>query len=87
MISQELLERLAALAATTNPLALMVDSMEELGELSRCVKGKPNDEPAKNEAVDLAICAIAMFFASGGSMLELGDIMAEKTAKWESNIA
>ena len=65
---------------------------EEVGELSRELKieersfgntHKAPDEGSKIEAVDVAICALALYFARGGKLEELEGIMESKLDKWE----
>jgi len=72
---------------------LFASAAEELGELSRellieeKVFGntyKPGDEGSRTEAVDLAICALAIFYGRNGSDEELTTILHHKLDKWES---
>lgn len=73
---------------------LLTGGMEEWGELCRAVHAesntfgnlnKTNDEPAKNEAADVVISALAAYFATGGTLEELPDIMLCKLSKWQKN--
>lgn len=63
---------------------------EELGELAEALKithgrkKKKLVEEPKAEAVDLLICALAIFYAEGGTDAELGVIFNKKLDKWES---
>ncbi len=62
---------------------------EEFGELALAIrveagmKDRELTEPAKNEAVDLMICAINLYFATGGKIEDLTSIMESKLDKWE----
>lgn len=73
---------------------LMLSTSEELGELATAIKverevfgnkHKTLNEPAKNEAVDLIICGLSVYFALNGNMNELEDIMMKKLQKWQKN--
>ena len=70
---------------------LLASTAEEFGELSRELKienktfgndHKVGDEGSKIEAVDLLICAAAIYFGVGGSIQELPDILDKKLLKW-----
>lgn len=72
---------------------ILAHTCEELGEASRamCVedssrlkKHKQLDEPAKSECVDLAICAVSLFFANGGTVKEFEMIADAKLKKWQN---
>ncbi len=73
---------------------LFGSAAEELGELSAEMMIEDNvfghgdkkvDEGSKAEAVDLTICALALFFARGGTVKELIDIGHSKLDKWEKS--
>ena len=73
---------------------LFGSAAEELGELSAEMMIEDNvfghahkqvDEGSKAEAVDLTICALALFFARGGTVKELVDIGHRKLDKWEKS--
>ncbi len=73
---------------------LMTSTSEELGELSREIlveeksfgnNYKSVDEGSKAESVDLTICALAVFFARGGTIDEFVEIANKKLSKWEKN--
>lgn len=65
---------------------------EELGEfvaahrIETGYKDKPLPEPAKNEAIDLIICGLALFYGSEGTVKEIPTIMKRKLSKWEKNL-
>jgi len=71
---------------------LISNTAEELGEFCQAhrvesgKKDKVLDEPAKNEAIDLTICALSLYFASGGTIDEFMEIASEKCNKWNDNI-
>lgn len=70
---------------------MLVSTMQELGELATAmqveqgIKSKFLDEPAKSEAADLVICALAMFYGLGGENDQLLEIGHRKLDKWEKN--
>ena len=73
---------------------LLASTAEELGELARELSieeasygntYKKGDEGTKAEAIDLAICAIAMFYARGGTLEEFAETATKKLAKWANN--
>lgn len=72
---------------------LLSSMMEEVGELSRELKieekvqgntYKQPDEGSIIESEDVIITALAMYFARGGNISELEEIMSKKVNKWES---
>lgn len=71
---------------------LFACAVEELGEYAaaRIVekgrKKKKLKESSKVEAIDLTICALSLFFASGGTIDELTAIGTEKIKKWHDRI-
>lgn len=87
----KLLNRVRKLAKHDNIYDLIASSAEELGEVSRAVliedgkksKLKKLKESSYSEAVDLTICALAMFYKRGGTDEELLEIMDAKLDKWE----
>ena len=73
---------------------LYLSAGEEFGELGRAIKveqvvygnqHKTLDEPAKSEAVDLLIMAVAIYFATGGSSKKLSKNLQKKLKKWKKN--
>lgn len=78
---------------TESKYTILAHTCEELGEASRamCIedssrlkKHKQLDEPAKSECVDLAICAISLFYANGGTTKEFEMIASTKLNKWDN---
>lgn len=71
---------------------LLTNATEELGEFAAAhtveagFKKKELKESAKIEAVDLTICALALFFAKGGTIAELTVIGQNKLDKWEARV-
>jgi len=71
---------------------LLNNTIEELGEFAAAntvengYKNKPLTESAKIEAVDVTICALALFFAKGGTVDELTSIGQRKLDKWEKRL-
>jgi NTP pyrophosphatase (non-canonical NTP hydrolase) len=74
---------------------IITHTMEELGECAgaMCVedagvgksyKGEVKESSAE-EAVDVAICALSLFYARGGNKEMFIDIMKKKLNKWETN--
>jgi NTP pyrophosphatase (non-canonical NTP hydrolase) len=60
--------------------------VEEVGEVAHCLRGK-NDEPLENEAVDTAICALAIaLLPTGGEIEPLLQIFDVKLKKWEKRL-
>ncbi len=68
---------------------------EELGEfcneltIEEVVPGhlhKKVDEGTKNEGVDLVICALALYFARGGTIEHLAEYGLKKLGKWKDCI-
>ncbi len=97
MLSPSLL-RIKTLAkndlANKSIFALFASAAEELGELATELQIEENsfgntykkiDEGSKAESVDLTICALAIFFARGGTDGELVEIMNRKLDKWQKN--
>lgn len=73
---------------------LMTSAVEEIGEFARELKiesgtfgnqHKAPDEGTQAEAVDLCICALALYFARGGTLQGLEPLMQKKLDKWEKN--
>lgn len=50
------------------------------------VKKKELKENSLVESVDLVICSLSLFFASGGTLDELQKIGQEKLNKWEERV-
>ena len=70
----------------------LLSLMEEVGELATAVavesgvkKNKKLDEPSHSESVDVLICALALYFASNGSIEDLGVLIERKLDKWIKN--
>lgn len=72
---------------------LLSSMMEEVGELSRELKieekvhgntYKQPDEGSVIESIDVIITALAMYFARGGTISALDEIIGRKVNKWES---
>lgn len=72
---------------------LLASMGEEVGEFSRELKieertygneyKKPGDENSRDEAVDMIICALSLYFARNGNTGDLGAMINKKLAKWE----
>ena len=59
-------------------------AVEEVGEMAQAIRGK-NDEPLMNEAVDTAICALAIaLLESHGDIDTVLDVFDAKVSKWEA---
>ena len=78
-------------------LARQVKLTEEVGELAQAVLGMlshPNAskrasssfEDVLEEAVDVTICALDIFFTAGGTPEDLVDLLSSKTYKWKEKI-
>ncbi len=71
---------------------LLRNTMEELGEYSAAVtvsegiKQKTLKETPKQEAIDVIICALSLFYAEGGTDEELAEYGMKKLDKWENRI-
>ena len=71
---------------------LIRSTMEELGEFCKAVavedgaKQRSLDESSIIEAVDCIACSFALYFARGGSIDELPEILLEKLSKYRSKI-
>lgn len=58
-------------------------NVEEIGEMAKCLRGT-NDEPMENEAVDTAICALAIaLLESNGDIESLLSVFDTKLDKWQ----
>lgn len=76
---------------------LLRNTMEELGEFAACVSvedgHKPHKDPAdlkevsQEEAIDLIICALSLFFIRAGSLEQLLTYGQKKLAKWHANVS
>jgi len=83
---------LADLATGHGKDYLLRNTMEELGEYSAAVtieagiKKKPLKETARQEAVDVIICALSLFYAEGGTDAELAEYGLVKLQKWADRI-
>jgi hypothetical protein len=71
---------------------LLRNTMEELGEycaavtITQGIKKKPLKETARQEAVDVIICALSLFYAEGGTDEELADYGMVKLKKWSDRL-
>ncbi len=71
---------------------LLRNTMEELGEycaartITEGIKQKPLKETPRQEAVDLIICALSLFYAEGGTDIELAEYGIVKLQKWADRI-
>ena len=71
---------------------LIRNTAEEFGEycaavtISEGIKIKPLKESPKQEAVDLIICALSLFYAEGGTDEELASYGMTKLQKWADRI-
>lgn len=71
---------------------LLRNTTEELGEycaavtISEGIKDKPLKETPRQEAVDLIICALSLFYAEGGTDEELAEYGMVKLKKWEDRL-
>lgn len=71
---------------------LLASMNEEVGEFSRELKieertygneyKKAGNEDSRDEAVDMVICALSLYFARNGSIEDLGAIINKKLDKW-----
>lgn len=83
---------LADLATGHNKDYLLCNTMEELGEycaavtISKGIKKKSLKETPQQEAVDLIICALSLFYAEGGTDEELAEYGLKKLTKWADRI-
>ena len=74
---------------------IMAHLVEELGETASamCIEddgvGKdykePPEETSAQEAVDIVVCAISLFYARGGTKKEFLKVIEKKLGKWEKN--
>jgi NTP pyrophosphatase (non-canonical NTP hydrolase) len=71
---------------------LLASTTEELGEFSRELQieegvfgntYKELDEGTIGEAADVVICALTLYFARGGDLNRLADLINKKLDKWE----
>lgn len=71
---------------------LLRNTTEELGEycaaitISEGMKNKPLKETPRQEAVDLIICALSLFYAEGGTDEELATYGMVKLKKWSDRL-
>jgi hypothetical protein len=71
--------------------SLIRSAGEEFGEVCRAIsiesgqKSGSLAESSRSEAIDLLICAVAIYFAKAGRLPELVRIMDEKLSKWQTN--
>jgi len=57
----------------------------EDGDITKKHKDKPT-EPSRIEALDLAVCALSLFYARGGTEEEFNYTVQKKLNKWEHNL-
>lgn len=78
---------------TESKYTILAHTNEELGEVSRAIciedssrlkRHKKLDEPANSEAIDLMICAMSLFYATGGVDEDIEVISRAKLDKWEN---
>ena len=61
-------------------------TVEEVGEMACALRGR-NDEPLANEAVDTAICALAVaLLENGGEVEAITEVMEQKLDKWQRRV-
>lgn len=83
---------LADLATGHGKDYLLRNTMEELGEycsavtITDGVKQKPLKETPRQEAVDVIICALSLFYAEGGNDEELAEYGLVKLRKWAERL-
>lgn len=71
---------------------LFKNLVEEVGEFAKALtieqglKKKPLEESSMHEAVDVVICALAIFYARGGNDEELASYGLKKLAKWNDRL-
>jgi len=71
---------------------LFANAIEEMGEyaaaktVEKGIKNKPLKETSKQEAVDVIICALSLFYGAGGTNEELAEYGMKKLDKWEARI-
>lgn len=94
---QELSNKQTGLRGGNDLIARHVKLSEETGELAQellGVIGHPNasrsascdPDDLKEEAVDVAICALDIFFAAGGDLHQLEVLMYRKLNKWSGKL-
>ena len=61
-------------------------AVEEVGEMASAIRGT-NDEPLMNEAVDTAICALAIaLLESHGDIDSVFEVLEQKLDKWQRRL-
>jgi NTP pyrophosphatase (non-canonical NTP hydrolase) len=71
---------------------LFRNTVEEVGEFAAAVtieagiKDKPLKETSTQEAVDVVICALSLFYARGGTDEMLAEYGQKKLNKWEARL-
>lgn len=98
---KEILERIKTLTEDQlkNPsedsYKILAHTMEEIGEFSTAmcvedgsdVKGyKELDESSSQEALDVIICAVSLYYSRGGKTEDMEAYLNMKLDKWESKI-
>lgn len=84
---------LADLAKNHDVNLLFKNMVEEVGEFAKALtveqglKKKEINESSMHEAVDVVICALALFYARGGTNEELASYGLKKLAKWKERLA
>lgn len=78
---------------TDDPFRMMGYITEELGEFAAAITaeeggkgGKPCDESARDENIDIIIAAFGNYFAGGGTLEYLYPQMNKKLKKWEARV-
>ena len=76
---------------------ILAHMMEEVGEFceAMCIEdggvGKdykePPEESSTEEAVDIVVCALSLFYARGGTKEQFLSVIEKKLGKWEKNQA
>jgi len=78
-----------------NSYTILAHTVEELGEFSTAiciednsgVKGyKELGESASEEAIDVMICALSLYYSRGGKTEDIVPYLNKKLDKWESKI-
>ena len=83
---------LADLAKNHSVDVLLNHTVEELGEFAKArsveqgIKNASLTESTKEEAVDVVICALSLFYASGGDDEFLAEYGLKKLKKWEQRL-
>ncbi len=65
--------------------------VEEVGEVATALEvGKSNrkvlTEPTSHECIDVILCALDVYFKSGGTIMDFGRAAQNKMIKWKTNL-